>query len=76
MPEDKKAAVWRKKKEENNPVDPFSPSKMEGSHLGSSNAFEETEDPGSRDCDAVTDEKLDEWLEELPHPGSSGNGKG
>lgn len=63
MPEDNKPIASQKKKEKKNPVDPFSPSKMESSHLGSSDAFEETEDPGSRDPDGITDEKLDEWLE-------------
>ena len=33
-------------------------------HLGSSNAFEETEDPRSGDPDGITDEKLDEWMDE------------
>ncbi len=63
MPEDKKPVVAQKNQENNNAVDPFSPSNMESSHLGSSAAFEETEDPGSRDPDEITDEKLDEWLE-------------
>jgi hypothetical protein len=34
------------------------------SHLGSSNAFSETEDPESPDPDGITDEKLDEWLDQ------------
>jgi hypothetical protein len=33
------------------------------SHLGSSNAFEETENPLSRDRDDISDEKLDELME-------------
>jgi len=31
-------------------------------HIGSSNAFEETENPLSRDADDISDEKLDELL--------------
>jgi len=34
----------------------------ENAHLGSSNAFEETENPLSRDADDVSDEKLDELI--------------
>jgi hypothetical protein len=34
----------------------------ENTHLGSSNAFEETENPLSRDSDNISDEKLDELL--------------
>ncbi|HEV3224399.1 MAG TPA: hypothetical protein VGZ90_16075 [Puia sp.] len=33
-------------------------------HLGSSNAFEETENPLSKDPDDISDEKLDELLDE------------
>ncbi len=33
-------------------------------HLGSSNAFEETENPLSRDSDNLSDERLDELLGE------------
>ncbi len=33
-------------------------------HLGSSNAFEETENPLSKDRDDISDERLDELLEE------------
>jgi hypothetical protein len=33
-------------------------------HLGSSNAFEETENPLSRDPDDISDEKLDELIGE------------
>jgi hypothetical protein len=33
-------------------------------HLGSSNAFEETENPFSKDADNISDEKLDELLED------------
>ena len=42
-----------KKKIQENPVN---------KHLGSSNAFEETENPLSRDADNISDEKLDELL--------------
>ncbi len=35
----------------------------ENTHLGSSKAFEETENPFSRDDDYISDEKLDEQLE-------------
>lgn len=34
----------------------------ENTHLGSSNAFEETENPLSRDADNISDEKLDDLL--------------
>ena len=34
----------------------------ENTHVGSSNAFEETENPLSRDADNISDEKLDELL--------------
>jgi hypothetical protein len=34
----------------------------ENTHLGSSKAFEETENPLSRDDDNISDEKLDEQL--------------
>ena len=34
----------------------------ENTHLGSSNAFEETENTISRDADNISDEKLDEML--------------
>jgi hypothetical protein len=33
-------------------------------HIGSSNAFEETENPGSADPDGITDEKLDELADD------------
>lgn len=36
----------------------------DSTHLGSSNAFEETENPLSRDADNISDEKLDELLGE------------
>ena len=36
----------------------------ENAHLGSSNAFEETENPLSRDPDDISDERLDELLGE------------
>jgi hypothetical protein len=38
--------------------------KVNSTHLGSSNAFEETENPLSRDADNISDEKLDELLGE------------
>ena len=34
----------------------------ENTHVGSSNAFEETENTNSRDADNISDEKLDEML--------------
>jgi small nuclear ribonucleoprotein (snRNP)-like protein len=34
----------------------------ENTHLGSSNAFEETENTVSRDADNISDEKLDDML--------------
>ena len=34
----------------------------DNTHLGSSNAFEETENPLSKDPDDISDEKLDELL--------------
>ena len=42
-----------KKKVQENPVN---------THVGSSNAFEKTENPLSRDADNISDEKLDELL--------------
>ena len=36
----------------------------ENTHLGSSNAFEETESTISRGADDISDEKLDEMLED------------
>ena len=39
-------------------------SRENSKHLGSSSAFEETEDPLSRDPDNISDEKLDELLGE------------
>jgi hypothetical protein len=36
----------------------------DSTHLGSSNAFEETENPISKDPDDISDEKLDELLGE------------
>jgi hypothetical protein len=36
----------------------------ENTHLGSSNAFEETENTASRDADDISDEKLDEMFGE------------
>jgi hypothetical protein len=40
------------------------PNFPENIHLGSSNAFTETENPLSNDADDISDEKLDEFLEE------------
>jgi hypothetical protein len=34
----------------------------ENTHIGSSNAFEETENPLSKDADNISDEKLDDLL--------------
>jgi hypothetical protein len=36
----------------------------DSAHLGSSNAFEETENPTSKDNDNISDERLDEILGE------------
>jgi hypothetical protein len=38
--------------------------KDQETHLGSSNAFEETENPSSKDPDDISDEMLDELLDE------------
>ena len=38
------------------------PVTSENTHLGSSNAFEQTEDPVSKDADDISDEQLDELL--------------
>jgi hypothetical protein len=48
----------RKKKKADSPVKKI----PESTHLGSSNAFEETENPLSRDADDISDEKLDEMM--------------
>jgi hypothetical protein len=40
------------------------PKKPENAHLGSSDAFTKTENPLSRDADNISDEKLDELLED------------
>ncbi len=37
---------------------------LDDEHLGSSNAFEETENPFSKDADNISDEKLDELLDD------------
>ena len=34
----------------------------ENTHLGSSNAFEQTESPRSKDVDSISDEQLDELI--------------
>ena len=39
------------------------PKTSDNAHVGSSNAFEETENPLSRDADNISDEKLDELLD-------------
>lgn len=51
-------------KEKNKPGKQPSGIKEGTSHLGSSNAFEETENPGSNDPDGISDEMLDELLDE------------
>jgi hypothetical protein len=51
-----------REKSKNTKVEIQKPS--ENTHLGSSNAFEETENPLSRDADNISDEKLDELLED------------
>jgi hypothetical protein len=57
MKEEKKDLKIKKEKEKSN--------KPTGQlHLGSSNAFEETENPLSRDADNISDEKLDELIGE------------
>jgi hypothetical protein len=38
--------------------------KRDTSHLGSSNAFEKTENPLSQDADNISDERLDELIGE------------
>jgi len=54
-PESEKKAKGKKQKEK-------TVSLPDNTHLGSSNAFEETENPGSRDADDISDEKLDELI--------------
>lgn len=49
-------------KEEKKNTDSPAKKIMENAHLGSSNAFEETENPLSRDADDISDEKLDEMI--------------
>ena len=49
-------------KEEAKNSDANSKKIKENTHLGSSNAFEETENPLSRDADDISDEKLDELI--------------
>jgi hypothetical protein len=57
MVEPKKKAKTKSKKEK------IKDNKLtENTHLGSSNAFEETENPLSRDADNISDEKLDELI--------------
>ncbi|HEY4155783.1 MAG TPA: hypothetical protein VGM24_10160 [Puia sp.] len=52
----------QKEKDQSNKRD--SGIKAENGHLGSSNAFEKTENPESADPDGITDEKIEEWLDE------------
>jgi len=57
----------KKQKEDNSSEKGKKPKATKGqisgnSHLGSSNAFEETENPLSRDPDDISDEKLDELI--------------
>jgi hypothetical protein len=47
----------RKTKEKDNKI-------TDSTHVGSSNAFEETENPLSKDRDDISDERLDELLDE------------
>ena len=54
---EEKENINNPKKKNTKPV----PSK--NTHLGTSRAFEETENPFSYDDDKITDEKLDEMLE-------------
>jgi hypothetical protein len=49
-------------KEEKKNSGAYSKKITENTHLGSSNAFEETENPLSRDADNISDEKLDELI--------------
>ena len=60
----KKPNTGSDKKAEKKPFNPPEVIQDGEQHLGSSNAFQETEDPGSRDPDDITDEKLDELLNE------------
>jgi hypothetical protein len=51
-----KNKIKKTKEKDKKPVD--------NNHLGSSNAFEETERTLSRDADDISDEKLDELMDE------------
>ncbi len=51
-----KIKIKKANEKDNKPVD--------SNHLGSSNAFEETESTLSRDADDISDEKLDELVDE------------
>jgi hypothetical protein len=53
-----------KDKELKKKTEPKSTIPEKESHLGSADAFEETENPLSRDADNISDEKLDELLED------------
>ena len=53
----------RKQKEKSKTTKVEIQKSSESTHLGSSNAFEETENPISRDDDNISDEKLDELLD-------------
>ncbi len=50
--------------EKNKGSDTITSKRIANEHLGSSNAFEETENPLSRDPDNISDEKLDEMLDD------------
>jgi hypothetical protein len=49
-------------KNQEKPTDKNFKNTLNKEHLGSSNAFEETENPLSRDADNISDEKLDDML--------------
>jgi hypothetical protein len=52
-----------KVKERDNKSGPEITKPNDSKHLGSSNAFEETENPLSKDLDNISDERLDELLD-------------
>jgi hypothetical protein len=54
----------KKKEETDREKDRNQNDPQDNNHVGSSNAFAETEDPLSRDPDNISDEKLDELLGE------------
>ena len=51
-------------KERDNKSEPKAVKPADSAHLGSSNAFEKTENPLSKDLDNISDERLDELLDE------------